>query len=160
MATHRKIELVPATLEHAEYIAANVREMDAQEIWASSRQKPFHAMQSGIKYSDQAMTGLVDGIPVLMWGVVFESLVGNIGTPWMIATKHLDQHAVSFLRRCRKPVLDMMKKYDTLINHVDARNICAIRWLGWLGFIVEEQPKPYGVDDVPFHKFRMENNYV
>lgn len=152
------VKILPATEDDARRIAENIREHDKQEIWASSMQQPFNAMKNGIKYSDQAMTGWANGEPVLMFGVVYESLVGNIGTPWMIASKQLDKYAITFLRRCKKPVLEMMQKYDTLINHVDARNVCAIRWLEWLGFHVEPQPKRYGALALPFHRFTMERS--
>ena len=149
------ISIIPATMEHAEYIAANAREADVQELHASSYQTPLNAMKLGMDLSDFALTGCVDGEPVMMWGVYFESLLWGIGTPWMVATKQLDKFAMVFLRRCRDGLLEKKKNYGMLVNYVDARNVKAIRWLKWLGFNVEEETKPYGALKLPFHRFTM-----
>ena len=149
------VTIEPATIEHAIAIAADVRAPDVAEIWASSRQVPERAMISGIKYSEQAMTGLVDGEPVCMWGVVNDSLVGRIGIPWMIGTSKLDKYARLFLRECRKPQLEMFSGYGMLMNYVDARNTRAIKWLRFMGFEIEPEPIPYGLSGLPFHKFTL-----
>ena len=147
--------IIPSTPEHAATIASMVRPEDRAELRASVNHSPEEAMLAGLRHSDHVMTGCIDGVPVCMWGVVRESMVMNIGVPWMVATYMLDKHAATFLRRCKGPVLAMLDDYDTLINHVDARNTKAIRWLKWLGFKVEEKPVEYGVDKLPFHRFSM-----
>ena len=44
--------------------------------------------------------------------------------------------------------------YTWLVNWVDDRNTCAIRWLKWMGFTIHE-PEPYGVANLPFRRFDM-----
>lgn len=152
--------ILPATVEHAAAMAPLVRPEDRQELWASVMQRPLNAMLSGVKYSEEAATGFVDGEPVAMWGVVRESFIGNIGVPWMVATELLDKHARTFIRHCRGPVLEMMGKFDTLQNYVDARNKRAIQWLQWVGFNVEDEAAPFGMLGLPFHKFTMNGSVL
>lgn len=148
------VRIYPAKFDHAIMMADYIRDADREELRASSGQIPLLAMRSAIRYSDVAMTGFADGVPVCMWGVTRESLIGNIGVPWMIATERLEKHARLFIRKCRKPLMEMRKEYDILTNYVDARNTRAIRWLEWMGFKIHD-PKPYGVLNLPFHKFEM-----
>lgn len=149
------VSIIPSTHDHIVELAKMVRPEDRDELMAASNHSPEQAMEAGLLYSDQAMTGFIDGVPVCMWGVVRESLIMNMGVPWMVATSLLDKRAATFLRHCRGPVMAMLGDYDTLINHVDARNTKAIKWLKWLGFKVEEEAVEYGVEKLPFHRFSM-----
>lgn len=150
-----KCELVPATKEHAEHIAAHVRDPDRVELWITSMSKPERVMLSGMRLSDFCLTGMADGEPVCMWGVVRESLIGNVGVPWMVGSKSLDRLANTFLRRCRGPLMQALGDYDRLVNYVDSRNDRTIRWLKWLGFRFDPHPMPYGVFNMPFYRFEM-----
>lgn len=150
-----KAEIVPATIEHAEIIAQNTRQPDIDELWASSCSSPLNAMKNGIQFGDFALTGLADGKPVCMWGVVGVSLIGHVGVPWMVGTKDLDVLAIPFLRHSRKAIASTFQKYKSLVNYVDQRNTKAIQWLKWLGFNIEKKAEPYGVYQLPFHRFDM-----
>lgn len=147
--------IIPATLEHIPLIAGNVRDADRVEIWAASMSKPERVLRNGLRYSDFAVTGMADGEAVCMFGIVQESLVGNVGVPWMVGTKKLDEVALTFLRRCKAPLREAMNRYDRLVNFVDARNTRTIKWLEWIGFKVEKEAKPYGFLNLPFHRFEM-----
>lgn len=155
-----RYRIEPAKYEDIEAIGKIVRDADRAELWAAAMQEPESVMRRGIKLSDYALTGFADDKPVCMYGVVTTSFIGNSGTPWMVATKYLDDYALPFLRRCRGPVMVMLQEYDILQNYVDARNVRAIEWLKWLGFKVTPEPKPYGLLGLPFHKFEMENSHV
>lgn len=133
-------------------IAERVREHDRDEIWAMAMQTPDAAMQYGLKYSEVIKTGFIDDQPVAMWGVVPLSMVPSIGAPWMVGTKDLEQHAFTFLRRCREPLMELFKGYDTLENYVDVRNTMTIKWLKFMGFNLDK-PQPYGPFELPFHRF-------
>jgi len=151
-----KAEIVPATEEHAHYIASNIRPEDKTEIWAASMYKPKEAMLKGMKMSDHTVTGLANGEPVAMWGMVRDSLVLSGATPWLVATTALEEKniAIAFIRRSRGAMLSNLNYYGTLENYVDARNTRSIQWLKWIGFTIEE-PEPYGPFGLPFHRFHM-----
>lgn len=148
------VEIRPSVKEDIPFIAALARQGDVDELYASNLLTPFEAMTRGMRDSEETYTGLIDGAPVCMWGVVLESFIGNVGIPWMIVTETADKHQLTFLRQCRDDTMKVLSKYGTLFNYVDARNTRAIRWLKWLGFAVQE-PAPYGVFGLPFHRFYM-----
>ena len=137
-----------------------IRAADRAELWAVRMQTPEQVMERGLEMSDKAMVGLVNGRAACMWGVVHESLIGPMGTPWMVGTTLLDQYAKTFLRRCKKTLVDMFEDYQHLENYVDARNTRTIQWLKWLGFTVHKEPEEYGILRLPFHKFTMRKEYV
>lgn len=147
-----KAEVVPATPEHAEELALTMREADVAELWASSLCEPREALINGIKCSDQAMTGLLDGEVACMFGVTPTSMLGGNGIVWMLGSDLIEQHPKHFLRRCRAEVAVMARNYDVLHNWVDDRNVKSIRWLRWLGFTVES-PQARGAAGLPFRYF-------
>lgn len=152
-----KIEIVAATLDHAGFIAENVRRDDSLEIWASSMMTPFDAMRLGIKYSDHSMVALADGLPVCMWGIMVDSLILDTATPWLIATDGIEKKEVirSFAKIVPGALVSMIRNYGTLENYVDARNKRSIRWLKHIGFTIDDA-EPYGMLQLPFHRFHIE----
>lgn len=148
------VSLVPAEPWHVGAIAANAREADVAELWASFRRTPASAMEFGLRHSADPRVGLVDGEPVCMFGVTPGTALGGVSVPWMIGARRLEQHQFAFLRRCRPVVREWLARYHRLENYVDARNVRAINWLGWLGFTIHE-PEPRGVDGLPFLRFDM-----
>ena len=147
-------EIVPATAEHIAPIAYHVREADREEFWAATYSLPVDVMRRGLRVSDKAWTGLIDDVPVCMFGVASAGLLGGVGRPWMVGTDHLDRHALLFLKRCRKVVAEMVALFPILENYVDSRNVRAIMWLKWLGFKMYDAA-PVGVLGIPFIRFEM-----
>lgn len=146
--------IVPASLEHAAQIAQSIRLHDKDEAWAAGLITPYGAMVEGVKYSDVAYTAFVDDVPVCMWGVVKDSFLFDHGTPWMMASTAVEQNIAKFLRASRPLLREIMTRYDSLENFVDARNTLSIRWLKWLGFTIEDAA-PHGALSLPFHRFWM-----
>lgn len=145
-----------STAEHAAHIAANMRESDAREVFASSGSTPLDALKTGLKVSDVCITTLVDDEPVAMGGISPISLLSGIGAPWLLATDKAEQYPMSFLRLSRRFVWRYVgSRYSRLENFVDARNETSIAWLEWLGFTIND-PEPYGVYRLPFRRFYME----
>lgn len=149
------VEIVPATENHIRAISEMVRRADIEELWATSMRKPEEVIREGVLASDKAMVGLVDGIPVCIWGVVHDSIIGPIGTPWMVATSALDKYARIFIRRCREEAMKSFEGYALLENYVHAKNVRAIQWLKWLGFSVSEEPEKYGMLNELFYRFAL-----
>lgn len=151
---HSIVTIEPATIAHAESIAANARAADVQEFLAMSGDSPIEVLQRALQRDHQAVCGLVDGVPVTMWGCASGAIAGGVGLPWMVGSKHLDRHALYFLYHCRDHVATMRDRFGFLCNWVDARNVRAVQWLRWLGFTLET-PQPAGIAGLPFHKFWM-----
>lgn len=149
-----KVDIIPATLAHAEAMAPHMREADRNEIWAASRSQPLDSLRNGVMASSRAWAGLADGEIACLFGVAPQSRLTGSGYAWMLATPLIEQHQVTFLRHCRPAVADMAKGFTYLHNYVDARNTKAIRWLRWLGFTIHA-PAPHGALGLPFHHFEM-----
>lgn len=147
--------VVPATMPHVAQIAPRMRDADKAEIWAASHAEPHHALKTGLAQSTLCWSGLVDDVPVCMFGVAPLTLLGGTGIVWMLGTAGVQDHARAFLRRNKTFIIQMMQRFYRLENWVDARNTLSIRWLRWLGFVIEEAA-PYGIERRPFHHFFME----
>lgn len=151
--------VVPAEQAHVAPMLPIIRQADIDELWAANRVSPEYALRRGIDCSTSSWTGLVDGRPVCIFGVVSASMLSSTGVPWMIGTSEIDHHAKAFLRRNKAYVDRMSELYNYLVNHVDARNRRAIAWLKWLGFTIHDA-QPHGPDGLPFHRFDMRANHV
>ena len=151
-----KYAIVPATEEHIGAIASDIRGADRAELWAADHHTPEEAMRKALDRTVDPLVGLVDGVPVVMWGVSPFTFSGRTGIPWLVSTNRLEKHFRIFLKGCKLYIDKYRNEYDTMFNFVDERNAVAIRWLKWLGFTVEEA-RPYGKDQLPFCVFRMEN---
>lgn len=146
------IAIVPASLAHAVELAPIMRAADIREIEAVSGAAPLEALRFSLARSTEAWAGTVDGAVACIFGVGPLSLLGGEGCPWLLGSDLVERNALAFARRNRAMVARWLQTYRVLRNHVDARNTQAIRWLGWLGFVLQP-PVPYGVSRLPFHPF-------
>jgi hypothetical protein len=149
-----KVEIIPATVAHAEAIAQNLREADRQEIAASSRFSPRLAIRLSVLSATRAWAGFADEQLVCLFGVSPVSLIEGRGAPWMIGTPLVERYATAFLRRNKRFLPEMQERFTVLENYVDERNALAIRWLQWLGFQMDE-PLPHGPHGLPFRRFEL-----
>ncbi len=149
-----KYEIVPATQEHVEELAAKMRQEDVDEVWAFAHMTPLEAVQVSFNNTKDAQVGLADGELVCMFGIVRASPLSETGYPWLLGTPLVKKHARAFLRRTKEYMLEARKEFWLLVNYGDARNTEALRWLGWLGFEIFEA-QPLGAENMPFHKFEM-----
>lgn len=148
-----RVSIVKAEPAHIPWLAANVRPGDQEEFSANYRDA-FSVMVEGLQVSTVAWTGMVDDVPICMFGVApVGFLFPDHGRPWMVGTCMLDDFALLFLRRCRHQVEKMQRLYPVLVNCVAVSNVRAIQWLTWLGFHVEDTPTPVGLRSMPFYRF-------
>lgn len=152
----RKPTIVPAEAAHIAHIAAHMRPADRLELAAIGRTAES-SLAASLRASAYAWTGMIDGVPVCMFGVAPTSMLTPLkGRPWMLGTDALDANAVLFLRRCRPVVAQMMGAFPYLENFVAASNVKAVEWLRWLGFEVGGDPVEVGLRKVHFLRFSME----
>lgn len=145
--------IIPAEYSHIVGIADDVRPEDKAELWATNYSSPERTMKLGLDVSSRAFTGMVDDVPVCMWGVVTDSVIFRSGIPWMVCSKGVERVAKTFLKESKPLMVKLCDGYDRLDNYVDARNTRTMGWLKWMGFEFSEEPEPYGVLQVPFYKF-------
>lgn len=154
-----KVAVVPATAEHIGPIAADAREADVVELWAQARATPAECMARGLKLSTLVFTGLIDDVPVCMFGATPYSILAGQGVAWMVGSNGLAPlRAQKALLRASKPELAiLLRRYPLLFNAVDERNEATQRWLRWLGALFLE-PAPIGRDGELFRPFFIKGN--
>ena len=145
----------PATEDHARGLALTMREADVAEVWAMGHYTPEEALLASIQVSHEPRTGLAGGRVMCMFGVGQQTLVSREGIPWLLMSDEIMDHTRHYLRESRAYIDEIKVGYGLLLNFVDARNIMSLRWLEWLEFEILP-PRPYGIDQLPFHPFRME----
>ncbi len=149
--------IVPAHIDHVDYIARNMSDADRAEVAASVGISPREALVQSLEASVLAWTGMVgDSRPVCMYGVSPIDILGGVGSPWLLGTGDLPRHAKTFLKFNREYIPKMLEVFPVLVNWVDARHVAAIRWLNRLGFQFDVEPVAYGPWGMPFYRFEME----
>lgn len=150
------VEIVvrPVAEGDIEELAANIRPADLAECIASGYDDPLIALRHSCAWSTKSWTGTADGRVGCVMGVGPVSLLGGIGSPWLLGTAEIEKNAGAFIRRTMPYIQLMLKAYPHLVNHVDARNTRSVRWLKRVGFTMHA-PVPYGPYQMPFHPFEM-----
>ena len=149
--------IVPSEWRFARYIAANLRRADYDEALAFHGRDPVEVLEETFAQSDVSWTGLLDGEPVCIFGVVCYDLLETTGRPWFVATDKILRMQKTFLKMSRPYLALMQGKYMRLENWVDERNDASLRWLNWLGARFFESV-PCGPDGVPFLRFEIGGN--
>lgn len=133
-------------------LAPRLRKSDVDEVYAARGLSPRAGLMASFSASEVALTGLLDGRIVTMFGVAAGE---GFGSPWLLASPEIEARPVLFLRRNKRFVDAMRGRYGVLRNYVDARHDASLRWLRWLGFSIGEAV-PWGFERRPFHPFVME----
>ena len=149
-----RIEIVPATMEHARHIA--LRPGDLREIEVLGLTMP-EAFEISTRRDVWSETYLIDGEVAAMVGLAANSILGGWGSPWLVTGRPVDRHAKLFLRETRAGVERMKAAFPRLSNYVHAEYTQTVRWLRWLGFSIGT-PEPRGPFDAPFCLFSLEVN--
>lgn len=132
-------------------LAENMRRVDAEEVWHSSRSLPFDALQRGFIDSDRSFAIERAGRVVAIFGVV--AFPGSGACPWMLGTDDL-KRCKSLLRECRRRLDEYVMRHGYLANAVWSKNAVHIEWIKWLGFQFEGEDIRNGETFLHFHRKR------
>ncbi|KQM18379.1 hypothetical protein [Novosphingobium sp. Leaf2] len=146
----QRIRIVPAEWRHINTVANRLRDIDRRECEAMGRSGK-DALRHGVVTSDKAWTALVDGRPEAVFGVVVESLIDRVGTPWFLGTDEVYRHGKALLMWGPGILARMGDSSLRLCNLVSADNRRAIRLLERWGFTVAKEHVV--VRGVPFRHF-------
>lgn len=146
-----KLTVQTATADHVDVVAAYMRDLDRQELMASSGQSPRVALLESLRLSCHAWTAMADGEPIAMFGCA-PMQVGSrsAGWAWLLGTDRIDDFRRDAWCLSVSVVEQMAQHYDALANYIDYRNIRSLRWLERLGFVPIEVDLEYGVERRPF----------
>jgi hypothetical protein len=145
------LNLIPAVPEHIDIVAAGARELDIEEIFASSGQSVRECLEFGFANS-LYVSAIVSGEePVALMGVTpYE----GFGLPWLIATEKAARFPIQFLKISRHYVITVQEQFPVMLNYVDDRHTKSIHYLKAVGFTVYD-PEPYGFLNLPFRRFEL-----
>jgi hypothetical protein len=149
------VEFVKPTEAAIQLIAADMRNADVAEVWASHHHTPLDALMKGWVLSDLSVIVECDGVPCTMLGLVVENLMTGAGTPWLLSSNHALKYKREFLLQSPPVIEQMLDVCPRLSNYVHVDNRVSIRWLKWLGFTIET-PGPIGINKELFHRFHLE----
>ena len=145
-----KIDIVKLHSSHLEHIAANMRPEDVREIWLADRSSPIGALEICNIMSDKKFALLLEGEPVLAFGLERDGLSDN-ARGWLLATPQIAQVRRFFLQQSKPIFLSLTKEYALVYNYVHEQNTVALRWLKWLGFEIHPAI-PFGAESAQFHR--------
>lgn len=141
-----------AEIEDVFELAPNLRPKDKREIWKSHHKTAENALMEGLLNSEICFTMERNEKPIVMFGIVPQSLLSNSATIWLLASPEIERIQVAFLKHSRYFIDLMLQHYPYLDNYVDAENKKSIEWLKFCGATLEE-PKPYGIEKALFRYF-------
>jgi hypothetical protein len=147
-------EFVKPTDEMIDYIAANMRKADADEVWASHHLTPIESLTFGRKLSKMSAVVMVDDTPCVMLGLVVNSVATGTGTPWLLGTDDALRHKRHFIDLVPPVIDEMLDECPILCNYVHADNKVSIRWLKRIGFTLDPAT-PHGISGELFHRFHL-----
>jgi len=131
-----------------------MREIDRRECTAFGR-SPKQALRIGLRASALAWTGLIDGVPAAMFGVVPRNAIEGAGTAWLLGTDAMFGCARELLTVGPAVIEAMHSRFARIENMVSTENEAAIRLLGRWGFeLGSETMTVRGVEFRPFWKDR------
>lgn len=143
------------TREDVDILVANMRPADMAELLATHDCDPHHALLHAISISPHRWAMDVNGELGFIGGFVPVSLLGGIGSPWLLGTTLLNRYPGA-LTKVAMHYRDIgLGLYPVLTNYVDARNTKSIRWLRRLGYTIADEATPYGPQRMPFYKFEL-----
>ncbi len=132
---------------------ANLRPSDLAECRAYGGDI-LAGIESSVRRSMLCWTSFADGELGAIMGVAPVSVMGGIGSPWMLGTPVLDKHHRILVRRTPDYIARMLRAFPHLVNFVHARNDSSVRWLRRLGFTLHEA-QPMGPLGEPFRLFEL-----
>jgi len=149
------VKFIKPTHELIEAIAADMRQADIDEIWASNHHTPIASLMIGWELSDRTVIITVNDEPCVMIGLVIRDILAGTGVPWLLGTENALKYKRYFLTQVPAIINEMLNICPVLFNYVHVKNKISVNWLKRIGFILDE-PSPYGYEKELFHKFHLE----
>lgn len=153
-----------ALAEDADTIEPALRQGDRDELIAATGPDVLGQLREAVELSRgrlgrMAFVAEHDGEPVALFGFVPMSALSDTAFPWLVGTAGLRRVSGMLNKLSRSYCSAVLGEYPLLVNYVDARNTMSVAWLTRLGFKIGE-PKPFGVEGRPFHRFEMRGPLV
>lgn len=147
------VEYRTPTEDDIQALAAGMRAADRLEVSLCGHE-PEEGVRRSIASSTHAWAARIGGELICILGVAPVSMLGGVGSPWLLGTDLVARWPAAFMRQARDGVQEMLRLYPHLINFVHVDNALAIAWLRRAGFRLHA-PILYGPRRAPFHPFEI-----
>lgn len=144
------------TVEDLEFIIANIREEDRQEVADFDGDTIADVLEPTPDMFEHSWVWEYKGQVHAVFGVNPIEGHEGVGVIWMLATKFINEHLSAFISSSRLAVNMVVKNYKYVYNYVSVKNKKSIRWLKWVGFDMRDA-EPIGVNGAMFNRFEMWN---
>jgi hypothetical protein len=148
------VSIIDARYADVVYVARNMRELDAEEIWPVTIAKTPETLALGVvSGGNLKFVAGFGAVPVATWGA--SPVRPGVVSVWMFATDQWPKVALAVTRHIKKELIPALidagcvrAECWTHSNH----NI-AHKWLEILGAVKEATVEDYGLNRVPYHCF-------
>lgn len=134
------IEIRKTTLDDIVSMKDRLLDCDVVSLKEELGLTPFQSLAWAQEQSSHCSTVLNDGRPMLIFGLV-PSPVNDGACGWMLVTKDMASMKLTFLRKSKEVIRDMLDIYPVIYNRIAAKHDRVIAWLKWCGAIVTP-PEP------------------
>lgn len=134
---------VPLTDEAIDYVLANLCAEDRAELAASGIAEPRAMFQRAAR--EAGMSGAVltaEAAPCAIWGA--NPRGDGTAIVWMVGTDAFARSGRPGAALSLTVVGQMLLRFRKLENWVHVKHRRAVRWLAWLGFEIDPQPRGPG----------------
>lgn len=122
------VTIRPAVWLDVEQMAGRLREVDQEEIRASTGLDPGNGLRRSFYASaPECYTLLHSRVPVAMGGVTPQ------GSIWLLATDEIDEIKQGFHRIAQAYIQYFLETHEMLYNMIDVRNTKTRKWLSRCG---------------------------
>lgn len=130
-----KISIVDANLRHLGEVLDDMRDWELERCVVMFGSNVENEAARILSQSLMAYAILVDGRCVALYGVYVTNIFADEGYLWMLGTKFLEEHPITFLRHSKKRLEEVRASFSRLYGassvEIDAGSE---KWLKWLGF--------------------------
>jgi hypothetical protein len=112
-----------------------MRQVDIEECGAYGL-SPYEGVMEGFSKSD-CKSVFVDGVLTAIFGIFPDPTRARNGIIWLLGTDNIKLFSKEFLRNSKEEFKKLLTPYETASNYILKANTIHIRWVSWLGFLVE-----------------------
>ena len=144
----------PTQAGDTDILFENLRAADLAECRAYGRENIRESIRGSAARSVLCWTAFIDGEMAAILGCAPISLLGGVGSPWMLGTPVLDRRSRVLVRQTPEYIAAMLRAFPHLVNFVHRENTTSVRWLRRLGFTLHPAV-PYGARGELFYPFEL-----
>lgn len=150
------IDVTLATKEDIALVVSLLRDNEAREYAAAGFDTDM--LSQALEELDRGPVwyAALDGEPIAIYGVRRKTLLGEVGTPWMMPTELMMTRKVmrAMAKYGQVEVRRVSAGFKHLLGVKIADDAVSIRWLRWLGFTVSDET--FDVNGTDFVGVRMD----